>query len=188
MYSSKQRAPLNSAVLGEAGFSEKVDITWRYIYEIYIWNIIILNHFKQLSLSSLLSPLPPQVDLGFLRFVSAIGTQGAISQETRRIYFVKSYKVDVSSNGEDWITLKEGSKQKVQRSNPHLSCEKWFISQKRSNSISSLKVIRKSFLKKVKLSGTIKLLATKIINLGCCIIIWIIELFVFLSVFPMTVL
>lgn len=54
-----------------------------------------------------------QVDLGFLRFVSAIGTQGAISQETRRTYFVKSYKVDVSSNGEDWITLKEGSKQKV---------------------------------------------------------------------------
>lgn len=60
-----------------------------------------------------LSSLPPQVDLGFLRFVSAIGTQGAISQETHRIYFVKSYKVDVSSNGEDWITLKEGSKQKV---------------------------------------------------------------------------
>lgn len=53
------------------------------------------------------------MDLGFLRFVSAIGTQGAISQETRRVYFVKSYKVDVSSNGEDWITLKEGSKQKV---------------------------------------------------------------------------
>uniref|UniRef100_A0A8B9L731 Neuropilin n=1 Tax=Astyanax mexicanus TaxID=7994 RepID=A0A8B9L731_ASTMX len=54
-----------------------------------------------------------QVDLGFLRFVSAIGTQGAISQETKKKYFVKSYKVDVSSNGEDWITLKEGSKQKV---------------------------------------------------------------------------
>lgn len=54
-----------------------------------------------------------QVDLGFLRFISAIGTQGAISQETQKIYFVKTYKVDVSSNGEDWITLKEGSKQKV---------------------------------------------------------------------------
>ncbi|KAG7266583.1 hypothetical protein CRUP_032108, partial [Coryphaenoides rupestris] len=57
------------------------------------------------------------VDLGFLRFVSAIGTQGAISQETSRTYFVKSYKVDVSSNGEDWITLKEGSKQKVFQGN-----------------------------------------------------------------------
>uniref|UniRef100_A0A8C9ZTE3 Neuropilin n=1 Tax=Sander lucioperca TaxID=283035 RepID=A0A8C9ZTE3_SANLU len=58
-----------------------------------------------------------QVDLGFLRFVSAIGTQGAISQETHKIYYVKSYKVDVSSNGEDWITLKEGSKQKVFQGN-----------------------------------------------------------------------
>ncbi|XP_056440804.1 neuropilin-1a [Gadus chalcogrammus] len=57
------------------------------------------------------------VDLGFLRFVSAIGTQGAISQETKKTYYVKSYKVDVSSNGEDWITLKEGSKQKVFQGN-----------------------------------------------------------------------
>lgn len=53
------------------------------------------------------------MDLGFLRFVSAIGTQGAISQETKLSYYITSYKVDVSSNGEDWITLKEGSKQKV---------------------------------------------------------------------------
>uniref|UniRef100_A0A8L0DV69 Neuropilin n=1 Tax=Oncorhynchus mykiss TaxID=8022 RepID=A0A8L0DV69_ONCMY len=58
-----------------------------------------------------------QVDLGFLRFVSAIGTQGAVSQETRKTYWIKSYKVDVSSNGEDWITLKEGSKQKVFQGN-----------------------------------------------------------------------
>uniref|UniRef100_A0A7N6B4B9 Neuropilin n=1 Tax=Anabas testudineus TaxID=64144 RepID=A0A7N6B4B9_ANATE len=58
-----------------------------------------------------------QVDLGFLRFISAIGTQGAISQETQKIYFVKTYKVDVSSNGEDWITLKEGSKQKIFQGN-----------------------------------------------------------------------
>ncbi|XP_033838309.1 neuropilin-1a-like [Periophthalmus magnuspinnatus] len=54
-----------------------------------------------------------QVDLGFLRFISAIGTQGAISKETRKHYYVKSYKVDLSSNGEDWITVKEGSKQKL---------------------------------------------------------------------------
>uniref|UniRef100_A0A673ZXU9 Neuropilin n=1 Tax=Salmo trutta TaxID=8032 RepID=A0A673ZXU9_SALTR len=58
-----------------------------------------------------------QVDLGFLRFVSAVGTQGAVSQETKKTYWVKSYKVDVSSNGEDWITLKEGSKQKVFQGN-----------------------------------------------------------------------
>uniref|UniRef100_A0AAV2JTI9 Uncharacterized protein n=1 Tax=Knipowitschia caucasica TaxID=637954 RepID=A0AAV2JTI9_KNICA len=54
-----------------------------------------------------------QVDLGFLRYVTAIGTQGAISKETQKHYYVRSYKVDLSSNGEDWITVKEGSKQKV---------------------------------------------------------------------------
>ncbi|KAM6953811.1 LOW QUALITY PROTEIN: neuropilin-1a [Aplochiton taeniatus] len=58
-----------------------------------------------------------QVDLGFLRFVSAVGTQGAVSQETQKKYYVKTYKVDVSSNGEDWITLKEGSKQKIFQGN-----------------------------------------------------------------------
>ncbi|XP_023661755.1 neuropilin-1a isoform X1 [Paramormyrops kingsleyae] len=54
-----------------------------------------------------------QVDLGFIRIVSAIGTQGAISQETNKSYYVKSYKVEVSSNGEDWIMLKEDSKHKI---------------------------------------------------------------------------
>ncbi|XP_051970638.1 neuropilin-1a isoform X3 [Xyrauchen texanus] len=58
-----------------------------------------------------------QVDLGFLRFVSGIGTQGAISQETGKKYYVKSYKVDVSSNGEDWITIKDGPKQKIFQGN-----------------------------------------------------------------------
>uniref|UniRef100_A0A674BLB2 Neuropilin n=1 Tax=Salmo trutta TaxID=8032 RepID=A0A674BLB2_SALTR len=58
-----------------------------------------------------------QVDLGFLRFVSAVGTQGAISKETKKEYFVRSYKVDVSSNGEDWVTIKEGSKQKTFQGN-----------------------------------------------------------------------
>lgn len=52
----------------------------------------------------------PQVDLGLLRFVSGIGTQGAISKETKKEYYLKTYRVDVSSNGEDWITLKEGNK------------------------------------------------------------------------------
>ncbi|XP_039999311.1 neuropilin-1a-like [Xiphias gladius] len=58
-----------------------------------------------------------QVDLGFLRFITAIGTQGAISKETKKHYFVRSYKVDLSSNGEDWVTLKEGSKQKIFQGN-----------------------------------------------------------------------
>lgn len=54
-----------------------------------------------------------QVDLGFLRYVTSIGTQGAISIETKKQYYVRSYKVDLSTNGEDWITVKEGSKQKA---------------------------------------------------------------------------
>ncbi|GCC26701.1 neuropilin-1a isoform X1 [Chiloscyllium punctatum] len=58
-----------------------------------------------------------QVDLGFLQHVSAIATQGAISKETQRMYFIKTYKVDVSSNGEDWITVKERGKQKIFQGN-----------------------------------------------------------------------
>ncbi|KAJ8336641.1 hypothetical protein SKAU_G00378610 [Synaphobranchus kaupii] len=58
-----------------------------------------------------------QVDLGFLRNVLAVGTQGAVSKETMKPYFVKSYKVDVSSNGEDWITLKDGPKHRVFQGN-----------------------------------------------------------------------
>uniref|UniRef100_A0AAQ4QN55 Neuropilin n=1 Tax=Gasterosteus aculeatus aculeatus TaxID=481459 RepID=A0AAQ4QN55_GASAC len=58
-----------------------------------------------------------QVDLGFLRFVTAIGTQGAISKETKKQYYVRSYKVDLSSNGEDWVTVKEGNKQKIFQGN-----------------------------------------------------------------------
>uniref|UniRef100_A0A8C5BEC2 Neuropilin 1 n=1 Tax=Gadus morhua TaxID=8049 RepID=A0A8C5BEC2_GADMO len=58
-----------------------------------------------------------QVDLGFLRYVSAVGTQGAISKETKKRYYVRSYKVDLSSNGEDWLTIKEDSKQKIFQGN-----------------------------------------------------------------------
>lgn len=54
--------------------------------------------------------------MGFLRYVTAIGTQGAISKETKKHYFVRSYKVDVSSTEDDWITVKDGSKQKVRAS------------------------------------------------------------------------
>uniref|UniRef100_A0A673JP49 Neuropilin n=1 Tax=Sinocyclocheilus rhinocerous TaxID=307959 RepID=A0A673JP49_9TELE len=54
-----------------------------------------------------------QVDLGFLRYVTAIGTQGAISKETKKAYYVKTYKISVSSNGEDWIILKDKTKHMV---------------------------------------------------------------------------
>uniref|UniRef100_A0A8D0L4D1 Neuropilin n=1 Tax=Sphenodon punctatus TaxID=8508 RepID=A0A8D0L4D1_SPHPU len=58
-----------------------------------------------------------QVDLGLLRFVSGIGTQGAISKETKKKYFVQAYRVEVSSNGEDWISLKDGNKPLVFQGN-----------------------------------------------------------------------
>ncbi|KAM4728835.1 neuropilin-1a-like [Anableps anableps] len=58
-----------------------------------------------------------QVDLGFLRYITSIGTQGAISRETNKHYFVRTYKVELSTNGEDWITVKEGSKQKIFQGN-----------------------------------------------------------------------
>ncbi|XP_034559635.1 neuropilin-1a-like [Notolabrus celidotus] len=58
-----------------------------------------------------------QVDLGFLRFITAVGTQGAISKETKKHYYVRSYKVDLSSTGEDWVTIKDGSKQKIFQGN-----------------------------------------------------------------------
>ncbi|XP_043922644.1 neuropilin-1 [Protopterus annectens] len=54
-----------------------------------------------------------QVDLQVLRFVSAIGTQGAVSSVTGKKYFVKSYKIDVSSNGDDWSLIKEGKNAKI---------------------------------------------------------------------------
>lgn len=66
------------------------------------------------------------MDLGFLRFVTAIGTQGAISKETKKHYYVRSYKVDLSSTGEDWVTVKEGSKQKVKTS--HGCCDNVWLS------------------------------------------------------------
>ncbi|XP_067863692.1 neuropilin-1a isoform X2 [Heptranchias perlo] len=62
-----------------------------------------------------------QVDLGFLQHISAIATQGAVSKETQRMYFIKTYKVDVSSNGEDWITVKERNKQKIFQGNSNPS-------------------------------------------------------------------
>lgn len=68
-----------------------------------------VNRWKDVMLTRLWF----QVDLGFLRFVTAIGTQGAISKETKKHYFVRSYRVDVSSTGEDWVTVKDSSKQKV---------------------------------------------------------------------------
>uniref|UniRef100_A0A8C4Q4U6 Neuropilin 2a n=1 Tax=Eptatretus burgeri TaxID=7764 RepID=A0A8C4Q4U6_EPTBU len=53
------------------------------------------------------------VDLGELLAVTAIATQGATSQESKRFYYMTSYKLDVSANGLDWRAVKEGRRAKV---------------------------------------------------------------------------
>uniref|UniRef100_UPI00358E2941 neuropilin-1-like isoform X2 n=1 Tax=Myxine glutinosa TaxID=7769 RepID=UPI00358E2941 len=54
-----------------------------------------------------------QVDLGELLAVTGIATQGATSKESKRFYYVTSYKLDVSANGMDWRAVKEGRRAKV---------------------------------------------------------------------------
>ncbi|CAH6791694.1 Nrp2 [Phodopus roborovskii] len=58
-----------------------------------------------------------QVDLRFLTVLTAIATQGAISRETQRGYYVKSYKLEVSTNGEDWMVYRHGKNHKVFQAN-----------------------------------------------------------------------
>lgn len=58
-----------------------------------------------------------QVDLRFLTMLTAIATQGAISRETQRGYYVKSYKLEVSTNGEDWMVYRHGKNHKVFQAN-----------------------------------------------------------------------
>ncbi|XP_072902625.1 neuropilin-2-like isoform X1 [Hemitrygon akajei] len=54
-----------------------------------------------------------QVDLGLLKILTGIATQGAISVDTSKTYFVSSYKLEVSSNGEDWMTYRQGKNHKL---------------------------------------------------------------------------
>lgn len=61
----------------------------------------------------LFSDLSSQVDLRFLTMLTAIATQGAISRETQKGYYVKSYKLEVSTNGEDWMVYRHGKNHKV---------------------------------------------------------------------------
>ncbi|XP_074155053.1 neuropilin-2 isoform X2 [Sminthopsis crassicaudata] len=58
-----------------------------------------------------------QVDLRFLTILTAIATQGAISRETQNGYYVKSYKLEVSTNGEDWMMYRHGKNHKVFQAN-----------------------------------------------------------------------
>uniref|UniRef100_A0A8C6ZDL0 Neuropilin n=1 Tax=Nothoprocta perdicaria TaxID=30464 RepID=A0A8C6ZDL0_NOTPE len=58
-----------------------------------------------------------QVDLQFLTVLTAVATQGAISRETQNGYYVRTYKLEVSTNGEDWMMYRHGKNHKTFQAN-----------------------------------------------------------------------
>ncbi|XP_062303574.1 neuropilin-2a [Osmerus eperlanus] len=58
-----------------------------------------------------------QVDLHFLKVLTGIATQGAVSKETTKSYYVTTFKLEVSTNGEDWMTYRHGKNPKVFHAN-----------------------------------------------------------------------
>uniref|UniRef100_A0A672PZG2 Neuropilin n=1 Tax=Sinocyclocheilus grahami TaxID=75366 RepID=A0A672PZG2_SINGR len=58
-----------------------------------------------------------QVDLHFLKVLTGIATQGAVSKETHKSYFVATFKLEVSTNGEDWMIYRYGKNHKVFHAN-----------------------------------------------------------------------
>uniref|UniRef100_A0A8C2KNX3 Neuropilin n=1 Tax=Cyprinus carpio TaxID=7962 RepID=A0A8C2KNX3_CYPCA len=54
-----------------------------------------------------------QVDLHFLKVLTGIATQGAVSKETHKPYFVATFKLEISTNGEDWMIYRYGKNHKV---------------------------------------------------------------------------
>nr|XP_032831478.1 neuropilin-2-like isoform X2 [Petromyzon marinus] len=49
-----------------------------------------------------------QVDLGFPKLVTGIATQGAVSQETHKSYYVTEFRLEYSSSGDEWVLYREG--------------------------------------------------------------------------------
>lgn len=66
------------------------------------------------TILSLVPFSPGKVDLHFLTVLTAIATQGAISRETQNGYYVRTYKLEVSTNGEDWMMYRHGKNHKVE--------------------------------------------------------------------------
>ncbi|KAK2839559.1 hypothetical protein Q5P01_013299 [Channa striata] len=58
-----------------------------------------------------------QVDLHTLKVLTGIATQGAISKETQKTYYVNTFKLEVSTNGEDWMVYRHGKNHKVFHAN-----------------------------------------------------------------------
>uniref|UniRef100_A0A3B3UDU5 Neuropilin 2a n=1 Tax=Poecilia latipinna TaxID=48699 RepID=A0A3B3UDU5_9TELE len=58
-----------------------------------------------------------EVDLHFLKVLTGIATQGAISKETQKAYYVTSFKLEVSTNGEDWMVYRHGKNHRIFHAN-----------------------------------------------------------------------
>lgn len=58
-----------------------------------------------------------QVDLHFLKVLTGIATQGAVSKETLKSYFVTTFKLEISTNGEDWMVYRHGKNHKTFHAN-----------------------------------------------------------------------
>uniref|UniRef100_A0A8D3C700 Neuropilin n=1 Tax=Scophthalmus maximus TaxID=52904 RepID=A0A8D3C700_SCOMX len=58
-----------------------------------------------------------QVDLQFLKVLTGIATQGAVSKETQKSYHVTTFKLEVSTNGEDWMVYRHGKNHKIFHAN-----------------------------------------------------------------------
>ncbi|XP_028971809.2 neuropilin-2 isoform X3 [Esox lucius] len=58
-----------------------------------------------------------QVDLHVLKVLTGIATQGAVSKETQKSYYVTTFKLEVSTNGEDWMVYRHGKNHKVFHAN-----------------------------------------------------------------------
>lgn len=80
-------------------------------------SVIILFAFANVLFMMFLFLLKPlsgqQVDLHTLKVLTGIATQGAISKETEKTYYVTTFKLEVSTNGEDWMVYRHGKNHKV---------------------------------------------------------------------------
>lgn len=74
---------------------------------------LVIRNFLQSSVCYDSYSLPQQVDLHTLKVLTGIATQGAISKETQKAYYVTTFKLEVSTNGEDWMVYRHGKNHKV---------------------------------------------------------------------------
>ncbi|RVE57745.1 hypothetical protein OJAV_G00202370 [Oryzias javanicus] len=54
-----------------------------------------------------------QVDLHTVKVLTGIATQGAISKETQKTYYVTTFKLEISTNGEDWMIYRHSKNHKI---------------------------------------------------------------------------